>query len=333
MFHSSLDVCTSLLLCGRSSYWWFDHHNNDPVHVMIDQVVEEHIPTAVRLGPDSWVTADESGYAAYPLYNQCDTPNGTIYGRCPGPSDAVGSPTGRVFKAWESSCSIYRGCHPWFPYGSHGGSPHAVTPVMTLEDLMGKFESSWGRGTNMILNLPPEKNGLIAQNLVEAAETFAAERQRRFVTSVVGAVNGTIGAGDTAGLVVELSGVHTVDRLLLKETALMTLGQKVMRYSLEASSGNKNSSDNEGWTELSLNSNITGYCARMQYARCGGDTIGLRHVDVLSPPVQASRIRLKVLETIVKGDRVPLSLEVISTRSSHTAHTLKTDDLGPMFRF
>ena len=35
---------------------------------MIDQVVEAHLPDAVRLGPDSWLTAAESGYAAYPLY-------------------------------------------------------------------------------------------------------------------------------------------------------------------------------------------------------------------------------------------------------------------------
>ena len=276
---------------------------------MIDQVVEAHIPGAVRLGPDSWLTAAESGYAAYPLYNQCDTPNGTIYGRCPGPADAVGSPTGRVFKAWESSCSIFRGCHPWFPYGS-GNAPQPVAPVMTLDDLMGKWESSWGRGTNMILNLPPERDGLIAENLVEAAESFAAERHRRYVSSVVGAANATIGVGD-AGLVVKLTGAHAVDRLLLRETALTTLGQKVMRYSVEASS----SGNGDDWALLSLNSNSTGYCARKTYARCGGDTIGLRHVDVLAPPVQAAQIRLRVLETIVKGDRVPLSLEVIASQS------------------
>ena len=72
---------------GDIAYWWFDHHNGekflnprpaesrltaaaphahaaDPVHLMFDQVVQKHLPHAVMLGPDSWLTGSETGFAS-----------------------------------------------------------------------------------------------------------------------------------------------------------------------------------------------------------------------------------------------------------------------------
>ena len=36
----------------------------DPVHLMFDQVVEKYLPKAVMLGPDSWLTGSETGFAS-----------------------------------------------------------------------------------------------------------------------------------------------------------------------------------------------------------------------------------------------------------------------------
>jgi hypothetical protein len=41
----------SFAICYR-----FDHHGTDPVHMMYDEVVSKHLPKAVMLGPDSWLT-------------------------------------------------------------------------------------------------------------------------------------------------------------------------------------------------------------------------------------------------------------------------------------
>jgi alpha-L-fucosidase len=83
---------------GDIAYWWFDHHNSDPVHEMYDQVVAKYLPHAVRMGPDSWLTGEESGFAHYPLYYGCDTNDNTSYGRCLKPQAGSGSPTGAIFK-------------------------------------------------------------------------------------------------------------------------------------------------------------------------------------------------------------------------------------------
>eukprot|EP00039_Didymoeca_costata_P024510 m.10520 g.10520 ORF g.10520 m.10520 type:complete len:437 (+) comp4276_c0_seq1:91-1401(+) len=280
---------------GDIAYWWFDHHGPDPTHEMFDQVVEANNPNAVRLGPDSWVTGDESGYASYPIYNQCNTTDGTKYGRCP-TVDGGGSPYGTVFKSWECSCSDYTGCHPWFPGGQ----------VMQLDDLMGKYESCWGRSTNLILNFPPEKNGLIASDMVASAAAFKAERERRYTTSVVAKVNSTLNAGDD-GVVLDLSGLKTIDRILISEAAIIEQGQAVMRYTLEANTTNGE------WVELQLNTNETA-CAAHEYQRCGGKTIGFHKVDVLDPPVVMSQLRLKIMETIEEGTKVPISIAAIATR-------------------
>lgn len=297
---------------GNISYWWFDHHNNDPVHEMLDQVVAAHIPTAARLGPDSWVTADESGFAPYPLFNQCNTTDGTIYARCPGPADSTGSPFGKVFKAWESSCSIYTDCHPWFPGGSDG-ELHPSSDVMSLNQIMARYEASWGRGTNMILNLPPEKNGLIADDVVAAGVSFAEERKRRYEVSVIHSLNASISPSGDNSMVAELSRQTCIDRILLAESALTIEGQKVLAYTLQAS----NQTSGDSWVTLELNSDPNGTCPEMQYARCGGGTIGLHHVDILDPPVSAVRIRLLLNATIVPNDTVKLSMKILDTSATN----------------
>ena len=53
---------------GPILYWWFDHHSNDATHVAIDNMVRKAMPSAVMLGPDSWLTGGESGFADYPLW-------------------------------------------------------------------------------------------------------------------------------------------------------------------------------------------------------------------------------------------------------------------------
>lgn len=46
---------------GQIDYWWFDHHGSDPTHVMFDDIVTAHQPQAAMLGPDSWLTGEETG--------------------------------------------------------------------------------------------------------------------------------------------------------------------------------------------------------------------------------------------------------------------------------
>merc|ERR1712054_601654 len=99
---------------GDIAYFWFDHHAGTEEWYAIDAIVRKNQPQCAMLGPDSWLTGQESGFSSYPMWHGVDTTDNTTHGR-PIPSDATsGNPHGTWFKVWESDCSNYKGCHPWF---------------------------------------------------------------------------------------------------------------------------------------------------------------------------------------------------------------------------
>ena len=66
-----------------------------------------------------------------------DTTDNTTHGR-PVADDAThGNPHGTWFKVWESDCSNYGGCHPWF-FG--GDNPQSLSLMMS------HWESTYGLG-------------------------------------------------------------------------------------------------------------------------------------------------------------------------------------------
>ena len=92
-------------------YCRFDHHGPDPMHLMFDEVVSKHLPKSVMLGPDSWLTGEETGFASYPLYYAVNTTDGTRHGR-EIPSEDPDTPAsvanglsngrGQFFKSYET---------------------------------------------------------------------------------------------------------------------------------------------------------------------------------------------------------------------------------------
>ena len=118
------------------------------------------------------------------------------------------------------------------------------TPSSTKIELSGvvrcpcrkHWESTYGRGTNYILNVPPSPNGEIEPGLVAASAAFRQERERRYGDGKeLGAANGTVAAGGT--LTLTLPKPSRVDRVWLAETAIATDGQLVSSYKLEAQVG------------------------------------------------------------------------------------------------
>ena len=113
---SRLDL-TSVLYQAETTWsvWWgycrFDHHGPDPMHLMFDEVVSKHLPKSVMLGPDSWLTGEETGFASYPLYYAVNTTDGTRHGR-EIPSEDPDTPAsvanglsngrGQFFKSYET---------------------------------------------------------------------------------------------------------------------------------------------------------------------------------------------------------------------------------------
>jgi hypothetical protein len=119
-------------------------------------------------------------------------------------SDRAGR--GKFFKSWESDCSFFDGCHPWFCCGT----------VQSVNTTMSHWESTWGRGTNYILNVPPSTDGEIEPALVAASAAFHTERERRYGDGKeLGKATGTVGEGET--LVLKLASASKVDRVLFRD--------------------------------------------------------------------------------------------------------------------
>lgn len=263
---------------GFIYYWWFDHHSNDPGHVAIDNVVRKNLPGSVMLGPDSWLTGDESGAADYPLYYAVNTTDGTDHARpniSLGPWDEGGFPYGAQFKSWEESCSFFDGCHPWFCCGT----VPTPTQAMTL------WESTWGRGANLILNTPPNTSGVVEDSLVAASAQFGRDRIARYGTPLAETT------GDASSPIeLTIPSGHGVQRVLLAELTLPTLGQLVGNYTIEAY-------ESGSWRNLSLGPDV---CEMKKQGQCGGMTIGVRKVDSFSPPLssEVTKLRLNVTRTV-----------------------------------
>lgn len=315
---------------GNISYFWFDHHAvESPADLWfaIDEVVRTHQPQAVVLGLDTGQIGGESGFAPYPFWYTCDTQDGSAHGRCL-TNQSTGAPGGggHFWKSWESDCSIYQGCHPWF------WSAHA--PVQSLAQSIGHWEATVGRGVEFIMNVPPNTTGLIDQGLGQATAAFGSEVLRRYGrygryqptpppseasngTQVGPRVTGTLHAGQTlvlpllgvgkathahASTVESVAAAAAVDRIWVEEVDLATSGQRVAKYSLEYQP-----QAGGDWTAIALSPST------------GGSTVGIRHVDVLSPalPGTAAAVRFTLLETLDGGgDSVTVALMAFATGAS-----------------
>ena len=266
---------------GELAYLWFDHHavqSSSDLWFAIDNIVRKNQPNAVVLGMDTSQVGGEGGFAPYPWWYPCDTVDGTEHGRC---LNRTGTPGGKFWKSAESDCSIFGGCHPWFCCGT----------VQTLAQSMGHWEATVGRGTEFIMNVPPNKTGVIDDQLVAATAAFGAEVERRYGShgsplakagddgTMVGAASGTVAVGG-APLVARVAASATgVNRIWLSEDNLAGLGQRVSKYHLDYrlldDSSSSSSSSSSSWVPIPLNTST------------GGLTVGRRHIDVLSSPLRS----------------------------------------------
>ncbi|MEW6236504.1 MAG: alpha-L-fucosidase, partial [Candidatus Omnitrophota bacterium] len=169
--------------------------------------------------------------------------------------------------------------------------------VKSLEQLLDIYYQSVGRNSVLLLNLPPDRRGLIHEN--DAArlrelrrvldDTFktdlalhgsaAADNVRGYDSQygpacAVDGLSGTYWAADdgvmAAQLVFDLHAKKTFDVAMLQEP--VWLGQRIAEFKLEAET-------KDGWKEIAQ-----------------GTTIGYKRL-MRFPAVSASRVRLKILQS------------------------------------
>jgi alpha-L-fucosidase len=137
--------------------------------------------------------------------------------------------------------------------------------LKSVKELLDMYYASVGRGAVLLLNNTPDTTGLIPATDAQRAAEFGAEVKRRFGKSL----GETKGVGDTVEL--DLGKPTTINHVITMED--IAQGERVRQYVIE---GLKS----DAWQELAQ-----------------GISIGHKKID-LFPPVEVSKIRLRVTKTV-----------------------------------
>lgn len=268
------------------------------------KLVRDLQPQAVMfsdVGPDVRWVGNEKGVAFETSWNPI-----TLEGFYPGHPKytqiAAGSPDGAGWVPPEVDVSIRPG---WFYH------PAEDAKVASLDKLVEIYEQSIGRGANLLLNIPPDRRGLIPDADAERLRAFGRRIAATYKTDLArqatahanrvrggsslyaaARVNdgdpGTYWATDegVSGGTIDLEWRRPVrlDRLVIQEA--IALGQRVQAWTVEAEIDGR-------WTPLT-----------------SGTTIGYKRIATF-PAVTASRVRV----TFGKG----LACPAISTVSAYLA--------------
>lgn len=202
------------------------------------KIVRELQPQAVVFsdgGPDIRWVGNESGEAAET--NWCTL---NAEGRYPGYSPegyspkidlGIGHERGTHWMPAEVDVSIRPG---WFYHAHEDGR---VRSPLNLLDL---YMKSVGRGANLLLNLPPDRRGLIHEKDVESLLAFAKLRDALYVEPVGGFTGFPEGAGDcnqqaqtgnAATINLPVSGSCECNMVIIREA--IEYGQRVKEWALE----------------------------------------------------------------------------------------------------
>ena len=191
---------------------WFDGSTITPV----GDLLKKYQPHAmVFQGPQAtirWV-GNEDGFAPYPYWNGIDAADAKT-----GTATALNSdPNGSVWMPSEVDVSIRR--PDWF------WSTKNESKVLTKDQLLSIYYRSVGRGAQLLLNIPANRHGLLADKDVSSAAAFGSEVKRRFGAPLAA----THGEGATVTLA--LPKPTRIDTVILQEDTAK--GERVREYRIE----------------------------------------------------------------------------------------------------
>jgi alpha-L-fucosidase len=242
-------------------------------------LVKRLMPDAVIFsdaGPDIRWIGNETGSAGNTNWSTVD-PAAVPYPGADGPGIIAalqqGSPTGTVWRPGETDVSIRPG---WFYHPAEDGR------VRSADNLLELYFSSVGRNSKLLLNVPPNREGLLHDVDVSRLAAMRESREARFATDLVagGAVRWRQeGRGGTAE--VRLARRTAVQVVALSEDIVR--GQAVAGYVVEGES-------DQGWVELAL-----------------GTTIGYKKLHKVGGP-EVRRVRVRVRDAVHPPGPLSISL-------------------------
>ncbi len=252
---------------------WFDGANGEGPNgrrqvydwERIHRTVRRLQPEAVIFsdaGPDVRWIGNENGTAGDP--NWCTVNPDTVpYPGVSGPAVEVmlqhGDPAGSVWRPGEADVSIRPG---WFWHQAENDN------VKTADELMELYFVSVGRNANLLLNVPPTRDGLLHDTDVTQLTTFGDRLDALFKTDLAAAAR--ISRSSHA-LTLTLPRPVQFDVVDLSEA--IEHGQAIAGYRVDAWSGGR-------WATISQ-----------------GNTIGHRKLDPV-PPTRTDRVRVVIEKAV-----------------------------------
>jgi alpha-L-fucosidase len=219
-------------------------------------------PECLFLGPDIEHVGNENGKAGYPLWNALNTVDGTKYTVSTTYRwDHVntGDPLGKFYRPQMAPTTVSLSTGGWMWAG-----PRKTQP---LARRMQAYYETIGRGYGIIVNLTPDRRGLIPDNLVAAAKEMGDEIRRRFSNPI------TESNSKSPVQTLKFNGLRTFDHVVTMED--LHDGQKIAKYTIEAQVDGK-------WKVI-----------------VAGQTIGHKRIDQFTK-VWATALRLTVNKSIVE---------------------------------
>ncbi len=191
---------------------WFDGSTATPV----SDILAKFQPHAMIFqGPSAtirWV-GNENGFAPSPCWNGIDRAEART-----GTATSLNSdPDGDYWMPNEADVSIRR--PDWF------WSTKNTNKVLTVDQLLSVYYRSVGRGTQLLLNIPANREGLLPDPDCASARAFGAEIARRFGRPLAN----TVGHGEQVTLTLE--GPTRIDTVILQEE--IAKGERVREYRIE----------------------------------------------------------------------------------------------------
>ncbi len=289
---------------------WFDGSQVVPV----GDILQRYAPEAMIFqGPHAtirWV-GNEMGFAPYPAWNSLparDAKTGTA-------TALHGDPDGDVWMPNEVDVSLRR--PNWF------WSTRNETKIMSLDQLMEIYYRSVGRGANLLLNLTPDRSGLIPAADVARIQEFGDEVRRRFGRSLAE----TSGSGTTLEL--KLKAPANVDHVILQED--IRSGERVREYVLEGLANGKWIAVGEGTAigQMRLQPTASGpvEALRLRCTRSAG-TPAIRRLAVFAtgsapPKTWNDQARLWAEDAVARWASGALDLDITKRIDAATQYRLR----------
>lgn len=207
---------------GKIDYLWFDgcgseNHEYDTVRIVKEiRRMQPEILIFNMWDPDTRWVGNEAGLVEYPNHNVVKSLDFSVLTE---EKDALEQ---ERFLPGECDCRIRQ--ENWFY------SDHDLHTLKSVDELIGLYYYSIGRGANLLLNFGPNRDGLIPQEDAARMLEFGKEIKRRFSKPLVGK-EGITQEGDTYTAALDPKGT-LVDHVVLEES--LDSGEHIEKFRIYA---------------------------------------------------------------------------------------------------